>query len=337
MASDGPPNLPAADAASALPPAPANDLPAERLRLRPDEAGRLAVTPAQAGWRYLTFETTSLAAGERMAPARSDQETLVVIVAGGGLDLEQGGGRPGPATERLAGRISPFADLPSAVYLPPGTEAGLIGRPAAGSSAVGLAIGRAPVAGASRRPALIGDRAPGPIVIRPADVAVEIRGAGQATRQVNHIVRPDFPARRLLAVEVVTPAGNWSSWPPHKHDVDAMPDEAVLEEIYHYRFRDRRAWGIQRLYRRPGSPVGGPRDALWAVRDGEVVIVTDGYHPFVAAPGHDAWYLNILAGDRRTMACSDDPDQAGARQTWVSLAPDPRLPLVPARRPEGRP
>lgn len=330
MASDGPPNLPAADAASALPPAPANDLPAERLRLRPDEAGRLAVTPAQAGWRYLTFETTSLAAGERMAPARPGQETLVVIVGGGGLDLERGAGSSGSGTERLAGRTSPFADLPTAVYLPAGATAGLIGQPDEPSTAVQLAIGRAP----ARAPGAT--IAPASIVIRPADVAVEIRGAGQATRQVNHIVRPDFPARRLLAVEVVTPAGNWSSWPPHKHDVDAMPDEAVLEEIYHYRFRDRRAWGIQRLYRRPGSPVGGPRDALWAVRDGEVVIVTDGYHPFVAAPGHDAWYLNILAGDRRTMACSDDPDQAGARQTWASLAPDPRLPLVPARRPGGR-
>ncbi|MGH2467383.1 MAG: hypothetical protein ACRDGL_06600, partial [Candidatus Limnocylindrales bacterium] len=87
MASDGPPNPPAADAAAALLQAPPNELPAERLRLRPDERGRLAVTPAEAGWRYLTFETTSLAAGERMAPARPDQETLAVIVGGGGLDL----------------------------------------------------------------------------------------------------------------------------------------------------------------------------------------------------------------------------------------------------------
>ncbi len=108
-------------------------------------------------------------------------------------------------------------------------------------------------------------------------------------------------------MEVVTPAGNWSSWPPHKHDVDAMPGEAVLEEIYHYRFRRPEAWGIQRLYRRPelGLP---PRDALWAVRDGEVVLVTDGYHPFAATTTDEAFYLNALAGDRRTMACSFDPD-----------------------------
>jgi hypothetical protein len=139
------------------------------------------------------------------------------------------------------------------------------------------------------------------------DVRLETRGSGHATRQIRHLVTPEFPADRLLIVEVVTPAGNWSSWPPHKHDVDAMPDEAVLEEIYHYRFRRSEAWAIQRLYRRPerGLP---PRDALWAVRDGEVVLVTDGYHPFSATTADDAFYLNALAGDQRTMACSFDPD-----------------------------
>ncbi|MDO8486035.1 MAG: 5-deoxy-glucuronate isomerase, partial [Candidatus Limnocylindrales bacterium] len=110
-----------------------------------------------------------------------------------------------------------------------------------------------------------------------------------------------------LLVEVVTPAGNWSSWPPHTHDLDAMPGEAVLEEIYHYRFRRPEAWGIQRLYRRPERDLPA-RDALWAVRDGEVVLVTDGYHPFAATIADEAFYLNALAGDRRTMACSFDPD-----------------------------
>ncbi len=134
-----------------------------------------------------------------------------------------------------------------------------------------------------------------------------MRGSGHATRHIRHLVPPEFPADRLLLVEVVTPAGNWSSWPPHKHDVDAMPGEAVLEEVYHYRFRRPEAWAIQRLYRRPerGWPA---RDALWAVRDGEVVLVPDGYHPFSATTADDAFYLNALAGDRRTMACSYDPD-----------------------------
>jgi 5-deoxy-glucuronate isomerase len=162
------------------------------------------------------------------------------------------------------------------------------------------------------------------VLIRPQDVQIEVRGAGNATRQVNHIIKPEFGADRLLVVEVYTPGGNWSSWPPHKHDVDAMPDEAVLEEIYYYQLRRPEGWAVQRLYRRDGS-----RDALWAVRSGELVLVTDGYHPFVAAHGYDAYYLNALAGDRRTMAFTDDPDLAWTRSAWADLEPDPRVPLVP--------
>jgi 5-deoxy-glucuronate isomerase len=97
----------------------------------------------------------------------------------------------------------------------------------------------------------------------------------------------------------------------------------VLGEIYHYAFRRPDAWGVQRLYRRDGT-----RDALWAVRDGEVVLVTDGYHPFVASGGDDAYYLNALAGDRRTMACSYDPDLDWVREAWAEMAPDPRVPMV---------
>jgi 5-deoxy-glucuronate isomerase len=100
-----------------------------------------------------------------------------------------------------------------------------------------------------------------------------------------------------------------------------MPQEAVLEEIYYYQLRRPEGWGIQRLYRRDGE-LG--RDAVWAVRHGELVLVTDGYHPFVAAHGYDAYYLNALAGDRRTMACSDDPDLAWTRAAWSDLEPDPR-------------
>ena len=153
---------------------------------------------------------------------------------------------------------------------------------------------------------------------------MEVRGAGNATRQINHIITPEFPADRLEVVEVFTPSGNWSSWPPHKHDTDDMPREAILEEIYHYRFRRSSAWGVQRLY-------GGSVEGLWAVHDAETVIVRDGYHPFVATHGDDAYYLNALAGDIRTMACSFDPALDFVRDAWPSMAPDPRVPLVTAR------
>jgi 5-deoxy-glucuronate isomerase len=185
-----------------------------------------------------------------------------------------------------------------------------------GSGEGSIAIARAPRSG---RDGVATD----PIVIGPGDVVVEIRGAGNASRQINHIIAPAFPADRLEIVEVVTPSGNWSSWPPHKHDVDGMPDEAVLEEVYHYRFRRPEAWAIQRVYRADRS-----RDGIWEVRNGDVVIVPDGYHPFSAAHGDDAYYLNALAGDRRTMACSFDPDLDWVRATWELMEPDPRLPLV---------
>jgi 5-deoxy-glucuronate isomerase len=159
-------------------------------------------------------------------------------------------------------------------------------------------------------------------VIRPEDCGFEIRGGGNATRQIVDILPPAFPADRLMICEVYTPGGNWSSYPPHKHDRDAPPSEVDLDETYYYRFRGRDAFGVQRLY----GPKDRP-DVTLTVRDGELVLVRDGYHPFVAAHGFDAYYLNVLAGSRRSMAASDDPRYAPFRQRWP--APDPRVPIVP--------
>ena len=190
---------------------------------------------------------------------------------------------------------------------------------------------RLAIATAPTRPEVV--RALRPVHIRPEDIRVEIRGAGHSTRQINHIIPPEFPADRLLLVEVLTPAGNWSSWPPHKHDVDAMPDEAVLEEIYHYRFRATRGLG---------APAGLPRRravrwARRATRSGRSAtarssIVTDGYHPFSATDADDAYYLNALAGDRRTMACSFDPALDHVRSRWSERGPRP---ASAAGRPPG--
>jgi 5-deoxy-glucuronate isomerase len=277
------------------------------LRLRPVAGGAVSVDPRRAGWRYLSFEVRPVDAGGTVVAAAAGQETCVVVTAGRDVTIEGGGDR-----WTLEGRTGPFADLPSALWLPDGREL----RIAIGSGSGAVAIARAPRSG---RPGVATE----PIQVRPGDVAVETRGAGNATRQINHIVAPGFPADRLEVVEVLTPSGNWSSWPPHKHDVDDMPDEAVLEEVYHYRFRRPAAWAIQRVYRPDRS-----RDALFEVRDGDVVLVTDGYHPFSATHGDDAYYLNALAGDRRTMACSFDPDLDWVRSTWDAMAPDPRVPLV---------
>ena len=274
-----------------------NNMPPDRLRLAPGEP----VSPESAGWRYLSFAVRQVRPGEADGIGGEGIETLVITLTGG---VQVG-------AMRLEGRASVFEGGAWAAYLPPGQRATVTSDQGAT-----VAVASAP---ASARE----DVALQPMRIAPADLRVESRGAGNATRQINHIVEPEFPADRLLAVEVYTPSGNWSSWPPHKHDTDAMPNEAVLEEVYCYQFRRPEAWGVQRLYRRDGS-----RDALWSVRHGEVVVVTDGYHPFVATHGDDAYYLNVLAGDRRTMACSFDAELDFVRDAWAEMAPDPRVPLV---------
>src|SRR5207237_7713257 len=150
-----------------------------------------------------------------------------------------------------------------------------------------------------------------PRLVRPEDVEVEVRGEGNATRQINHHLKPRFPAERVLDVEVFTPAGNWSSYPPHKHDEDRPPGEVVLEEIYYYRTARPGAFAVQRLY----SPRHG-LDLTATVRDGDVLLVPYGYHTTCAAHGYDLYYLNALAGDRRSMAASDDPELAWVRPPW---------------------
>jgi 5-deoxy-glucuronate isomerase len=265
------------------PSAPPNHLAPDELRVRPAVDGvTLAIDPARAAWRYLSFRALALDADQRLSVGEAGFETAVVLIAGGGLRFEPESG----AVLELEGRKTVFDGKPWAVYLPPDSRGHITG----------------------------------PILIRPDDVEVEVRGAASATRRIHHIIKPEFPADRLEVVEVYTPGGNWSSWPPHKHDVDAMPSEAVLEEIYYYQQRRPEGWAIQRLYRRDGDR----RDGVWAVRHGEAVLVTDGYHPFVAAHGYDAYYLNALAGDRRTMACTDDPDLAWTREAWAQMQPDPR-------------
>jgi 5-deoxy-glucuronate isomerase len=294
--------------------APPNDLPPDRLRLRAGADGpAAAVDPAVAGWRYLSYRAVSLSAGETLDVGEDGTETAVVVLSGGGATVQAASG---PALI-LEGRRSVWDGGPWTAYLPVGVRARLEGRPLGADERVTVAVAAAP--GSDRA-----DASRAPILITPDDITVEIRGAGNATRQIVPIIAPDFPADRLLLVEVYTPSGNWSSWPPHKHDVDDMPNEAVLEEIYHYQFRRPEAWAIQRLYRADGS-----RDALWAVRHDEVVLVTDGYHPFAATHGDDAYYLNALAGDRRTMACSFDPDLVRILGEWDGMDRDPRVPLVP--------
>jgi 5-deoxy-glucuronate isomerase len=160
-----------------------------------------------------------------------------------------------------------------------------------------------------------------PRLITPEEVIVSLRGGGNASRQIVDIMPPDFPADKLMLVEVYTPSGNWSSFPPHKHDVHSPPGEVDLDEIYYYRMDRPAAFAQQRLYTKDNL-----RDITLTVHDGDVVLVRDGYHPVVAGHGYNVYYLNCLAGSARSLANTEDADHIWVRSTWTE--PDPRLPLV---------
>jgi 5-deoxy-glucuronate isomerase len=164
-------------------------------------------------------------------------------------------------------------------------------------------------------------------------VPVELRGAGQASRQVNNFCTPEvFECDRLIACEVLTPAGNWSSYPPHKHD-EQRPGESVLEEIYYFEVADGPT-GPGIAYQRVYGHERSQSDVLVEVGTGDVVLIPDGWHgPSMAAPGYDLYYLNVMAGpgDERAWRICDDPAHTWVRDTWVGQPVDPRLPFGPAR------
>ena len=262
-----------------------------------------AVEPSSAGWRYLSFHVERLADGVE-ATRRNEGEEVAIVPLGGRCAVESAG-----RTWELGGRTSVFDGMPWALYLPFDADYTL------------RALGDAEVAVCGA----VATERHEPRLVTPDEVQVEVRGSGNATRQINHILKPEFPAHRLLVVEVFTPAGNWSSYPPHKHDEDLPPGEVVLEEVYYYRTpaEPTGAFGVQRLY----SPEHGT-DLTETVRDGDILLVPHGYHTSAAAHGYDLYYLNGLAGDTRSMAASDDPALAWIRPAWDELEPDPRVPLV---------
>lgn len=277
------------------------------LLIRPNALGSsvsgtlVEVTPETARWKYIRFAVRQLAAGERWEGETGDHEACFVLLRGH-VRVTWDDGR----TEHEIGpRRSVFHSYPHAVYVPSGSRVRI------------TAVDTSEVADC-RAPS---DAKLEPRVISPAECGYEVRGGGNATRQIVDIVPPAFPADRLLICEVYTPGGNWSSYPPHKHDVDNLPAEVALEETYYFRFRDPSAYAFQRIYTGDGRT-----DETLTVRDGDLAIIRDGYHPFVTAYGYDAYYLNVLAGTRRSMAASDDPQYAAFRKNWPP--PDARVPLV---------
>jgi 5-deoxy-glucuronate isomerase len=224
------------------------------------------------------------------------------------------------ATATLDGRPSVLSGPTDFAYLP-------VGATAAVSSVDGGRFGL-PAARAGRRL---------PFRVQPADkVPVELRGAGACSRQVNNFCTPEaFETDKLIACEVYTPAGNWSSYPPHKHDED-RDGESVLEEIYYFEV-DNDGPGFQRVYT---SGPGREIDVCTEVRSGDTVLIPHGWHgPSMATPGYHLYYLNVMAGPgaERSWQICDDPAHAWVRSTWEDQEIDPRLPLTSTEeRPQER-
>lgn len=258
------------------------------------------ITPSLAGWTYSGLRVADLTGG----PLSFDtgEEEMVVLPLSGSCTVEAAG-----ETFVLAGRGSVFDGPSDFAYVPIGTRVTLTG-----AGRVALPSARATRSLPARH-------------VPAARVPVEIRGAGQASRQVNNFCAPGvFECDKLMAVEVLTPGGNWSSYPPHKHDTP-NPGEAVLEEVYYFQVAGDGP-GYQRVY----TSERGHVDTLAEVSSGDVVLVPYGYHgPSMAAPGYDLYYLNVLAGpaEERSMAFCDDPRHAWIRSSWSSQEIDPRLPF----------
>jgi 5-deoxy-glucuronate isomerase len=252
------------------------------------------------GFEYLQLQVRRIPAGETLEGS-TDANEMAIVGLGGTFDLESNHGK----WSKVGARANVFSGMPSAVYLPINTS---FTAKAVGDCDLAFCYCRAE----ESHPAAF---------IQPSDVRVEIRGGANATRQINHIITPEFSSQRLLIVEVYTPSGNWSSYPPHKHDVHNPPGEVDLEELYYYRIDRPEGYAIQRVYTRDRQ-----LDETLTVRDGDLVLVPEGYHPVVAAHGYNVYYLNLLAGSAHSMAASDDPDYGWVRDTWREK--DPRVPLV---------
>jgi 5-deoxy-glucuronate isomerase len=280
-----------------------------KLYLRAGSSGHgpfsLAVTPERAGWRYSGLRVLELSAGQARTWATGTDEMLVLPLSGSAVVTCEG------ATFELQGRPDVFSRVSDFCYLP--REAAVTVTSSGGGT---FAIPSARCA--NKLPPRYG----------PAEgVPVELRGAGQASRQVNNFCTPEvFECDKLIAVEVLTPGGNWSSYPPHKHDEERPGEEAELEEIYYFVTR---GLAYQRVYGTADRPV----DVLAEVGTGDAVLIPHGWHgPSIAAPGYDLYYLNVMAGpaaERAWLFC-DDPSHAWIRSTWRDQAVDPRLPLTSA-------
>jgi 5-deoxy-glucuronate isomerase len=244
----------------------------------------LEVRPESAGWSYVGFDVYRLQRGERVAKETQGREVCAVMLSGT-ADVSFGARE----WRAVGGRSSVFEGPADSVYAPPGGELSVT---AASECEIALcwAPARTGVA---------------PQLIRGTDVTVLKRGSGRTERTIHNILMEDRAAEALLVTEVLTPAGNWSSYPPHKHDTDDPPRETYLEETYYHRTARPEGFALQQVYTGDRS-----LNEAMQVRDGDVVLVPRGYHPVAAGPGYDLYYLNVMAGPTRRWLITTDPDHS---------------------------
>ncbi len=300
---------------------------AEKLLVKPshhqdDPNLLLAVTPEAAGWDYISFQVRKLAAGERWSFASGTNELALVNLTGR-YTVESNRG----TWQGIGGRANVFAGAAHALYLPRHTDFTVTAEEAGE-----YAVTWVPT-----------DEDHEPWLIEPDAVPISVRGGDNVSRQINDLLPPGSPVHRLVLVEVYTPSGGWSSYPGHKHDLHIEDEtgnlvEADLEEVYYYKITstpaerervnsDPDGLAYQRVYTDENSPLhqaGYPIDALVMVRDGEAVLVPEGYHPVVSLPGYTSYYLNVLAGSAQSLANQDDP-----KVTWVKDTYSGTNPAVP--------
>jgi 5-deoxy-glucuronate isomerase len=268
-------------------------------RLAEGDSGQLLTVPrTDAGWEWMSFFVRRLQPGVSYSATTNNEEAAFVLL-GGICHADWGSG-----TKTIGCRKNVFDGLPYTLYLPRGHQVTFKGE-------TGCEIAECRVPSKAKLE---------PRLIQPEEVTSSLRGGGNVSRQIVDIITPEYPADRLMVIEVYTPGGNWSSYPPHKHDVHNPPAEVDLDEIYYYRIQQPEGFAFQHLYS------GNGIQKTVKAQDGDAVLVRSGYHPVVAGPGYDIYYLNFLAGSARALMVTEDPNHAWIRSTWKET--DPRLPLV---------
>jgi 5-deoxy-glucuronate isomerase len=267
-----------------------------------------SVTKEEAKWQFLNFEARLMKKGEVWSGNTGEYEYGIILLSGN-YSVQSSKG----SWKTVNGRTSVFSGIAHTLYLPRHTDFELT----ADSDILDLGVGWCET-----------DQDFDPVFKTPDEADIEIRGGDNATRQINSLIQPGFPCHRLVSVEVYTPAGNWSSYPAHKHDerklnTDGTVVEARLEETYFYKIDKPEGFAIQQVYNDDRS-----LDEIAVARNNDIVLVPRGYHPVVAGHGYNVYYLNFLTGSDQSLANTTDPNHVWMYDSWKSK--DPRIPMVTA-------